>query len=175
MSARSFQGEMQPAGGLMAPAFEPAGQRVSPGMAHRSRLPRAERRGLRLQGFEVSDPILGWKLDPHGRAALLARFAPAYPQTVADHVTFGREAKAPGLPEADKAIVIGRADDGRGVEALVVEVGGTASRWDGGTYHITWSLAEGREAKESNDVIARFGWQPVGGRPSVSLSPAVWP
>ena len=123
----------------------------------------------------MSDPILGWKLEPAGRAELLARFAPTYAETVADHVTFGRKSKAPPLPEADRAIVVGRADDGSGVEALVVEVGGTTSRWDGGTYHVTWSLAPGREAKESNDVIAQRGWQPVEARPGARLTPAEWP
>ena len=122
----------------------------------------------------VSDPILGWKLDPSGRAALLARFAPVYPQTVADHVTFGRKSEAPAMPAAKRAVVIGRADDGNGVEALVVEVNGTSERWDGGTYHVTWSLGAGREAKESNDVIAARGWQPVIGRPEVDLTPAEW-
>jgi hypothetical protein len=123
----------------------------------------------------MADPIVGWKLEGEGRAELLARFPPTYPETVADHVTLGRKSKAPPLQEAGRAVVVGRADDGSGVEALVVEVGDTASRWDGGTYHVTWSLGPGREAKESNDVIAELGWQAVEGRPSVALTPAEWP
>ena len=132
----------------------------------------------------MSDPILGWKLDLAGRAELLARFPPVYAETVADHVTFGRKSKAPAMPEADRATVvvraaddcrpIGLADDGRGVEALVVEINGMTGRWDGGTYHVTWSLGPGREAKESNEVIASQGWQPVEGRPGAGLIPAEW-
>ena len=122
----------------------------------------------------MSDPILGWKLDLAGRTELLARFPPVYAETVADHVTFGRKSKAPAMPEADRATVVGRADDGRGVEALVVEVNGTTGRWDGGTYHVTWSLGPGRKAKESNEVIAAQGWQPVDGRPGAGLIPAEW-
>ena len=122
----------------------------------------------------MSDPILGWKLDLAGRTELLARFPPVYAETVADHVTFGRKSKAPAMPEAGRATVVGRADDGRGVEALVVEVNGTTGRWDGGTYHVTWSLGPGREAKESNEVIAARGWQPVEGRPGAALIPAEW-
>ena len=122
----------------------------------------------------MSDPILGWKLDLAGRAELLARFPPVYAETVADHVTFGRKSKAPAMPEADRATVVGRADDGRGVEALVVEVNGTTGRWDGGTYHVTWSLGPGRKAKESNEVIVAQGWQPVDGRPGAGLIPAEW-
>ena len=122
----------------------------------------------------MGDPILGWKLDLEDRERLLERFPPAYPETVADHVTWGRKSKAPPMPPAGTAVVIGRADDSEGVEALVVEVGGTSRRWDGGTFHITWSLGAGREAKESNDVIAARGWQPVIGRPEVALTPAEW-
>lgn len=122
----------------------------------------------------MSDPILGWKLDLAGRTELLARFPPVYAETVADHVTFGRKSKAPAMPVAGRATVVGRADDGRGVEALVVEVNGTTGRWDGGTYHVTWSLGPGRKAKESNEVIAAQGWQPVDGRPGAGLIPAEW-
>ena len=122
----------------------------------------------------MSDPILGWKLDLAGRTELLARFPPVYAETVADHVTFGRKSKAPAMPVAGRATVVGRADDGRGVEALVVEVNGTPGRWDGGTYHVTWSLGPGRKAKESNEVIVAQGWQPVDGRPGAGLIPAEW-
>ena len=122
----------------------------------------------------MSDPILGWKLDPEDRLRLLARFPPAYPETVADHVTWGGKSKSPPMPPAGKAMVIGRADDGEGVEALVVEVEGTSRRWDGGTFHITWSLGPGREAKESNDVIAAQGWDPAEGA-LAALTAAEWP
>jgi hypothetical protein len=45
----------------------------------------------------------------------------------------------------------------------VVRIGGTIDRPDGSTYHITWSLGPGRQAKESNEVIARrgFTWPPA--------------
>jgi len=122
-----------------------------------------------------SAPILGWAIDRADRARLLGRFPPRHARTVADHVTFGREGEAPALPAAERATVIGRADDGAGVEALVVEVAGTSDRWDGSTYHITWSLGPGREAVESNAVIAEHGWTPVEGRPTVGLTPAKWP
>ena len=123
----------------------------------------------------MSDAILGWKLDPRDRERLLARFPPAYPETVADHVTWGRKSKAPSMPQIGKAVIIGRADDGRGVEALVVEIDGSSRRWDGGTFHITWSLGPGREAKESNDVIASHGWETVEGGPAAALAAAEWP
>ena len=63
----------------------------------------------------------------------------------------------------------------RGVEAMVVRVDGATERPGGGTYHITWSLSPGRKARESNDAIARHGWQPVDPPIPVRLEPAVFP
>jgi hypothetical protein len=123
----------------------------------------------------AADPVLGWRLDPEDRDALLGRFPPRYPNVVADHITFGRVSEAPTMPIHRSARVIGRADDGEGVEALVVELGGEAARWDGSSYHMTWSLAEGRVMKESNDVIAARGWDPIDDGPKVAIEPAEWP
>jgi len=121
------------------------------------------------------EAVLGWRLDDEDRASLLARFPPRYAETVADHVTHGRKGEAPALPDASGATVIGHADDGTGVEALVVAIDGGPDRWDGSRYHLTWSLGPGREAKESNTVIATRGWQPVENGPPVRLIPAEWP
>lgn len=79
------------------------------------------------------------------------------------------------MPDVRRATVVGRADDGAGVEALVVELAGTTDRWDGSIYHITWSLAPGRAAKESNSVLAEQGWMPLAEPVSVALEPAKWP
>ncbi len=118
---------------------------------------------------------LGWKLDRSDRAALLARFPPRYEEAVADHITFGPTDGAPPMPEADHATIVGRADDGSGVEAMVVAIAGTTERPTGGTYHITWSLAENREARESNQVIAEHGWKPLEEAPELRIEPARWP
>ena len=118
----------------------------------------------------------GWKLDPGARAALLRRFPPRYEQGVADHVTLKPDPPAGPLPPAPgEAVIVGRADDGKGVEAMVVRLDGTTDRPDGSTWHITWSLAEGREAKESNDVIAACGWERLDDIVPVALIPARWP
>ena len=119
---------------------------------------------------------VGWKLDPEQRKELLQQFPPRYRKAVADHVTLkagvGAEEKLPAEVQAD---IVGRVDDGRGVEALVVRVDGTTDRPDGSTYHITWSLEEGRRAKESNDVIAERGWQALELPMPVMLTPARFP
>jgi hypothetical protein len=122
-----------------------------------------------------SGRILGWKLDRSDRERLLGRFRPSYADTVADHVTLGRAGTAPE-PWAAQADIVGRADDGDGVEALVVRMDGTTDRPDGSTYHITWSLdrSKGRKAQESNDVLRARGWTPLAGPIPIRLHPSAW-
>ena len=119
--------------------------------------------------------IVGWTLDRADRERLLRRYPPRYPRVVADHVTFGKADEAPSMPDHDRARVVGRADDGEGVEALVVALGGGTGRWDGSTYHVTWSLAHGREPVESNAVIQERGWEAIEDGPEMGLKPAEWP
>lgn len=119
------------------------------------------------------DHVIGWKLDPVERAALLRRHPPTYARAVADHVTLKpRVAADAALPLETEGHIVGRTDDGRGVEALVVEIDGSTRRPDGGTYHITWSLAKNRRPKESNDAIAAHGWEPLAAPFRVRLEPA---
>jgi hypothetical protein len=116
--------------------------------------------------------VIGWKVDRGEREALFGRFPARYPTPVADHVTFATDAEDRPLPAEVSARIVGRADDGKGVEAMVVAIDGTTDRPDGSTYHITWSLGPGRRARESNDVIRDCGWarfeQPV----AVIIAPA---
>jgi hypothetical protein len=110
----------------------------------------------------VSDPrefYTGWLVDPGERDALLARFPPRYPEVVAHHVTLKVGDREAHPPQETRGEIVGEADDGAGVQALVVAIGGTTERPDGSTYHITWSLGPGREARESNDVIRVRGWR----------------
>ena len=118
----------------------------------------------------------GWKLAPKDRAALLERFPPRYARAVADHVTLKPDLPGEALPPAPgEALIVGRADDGAGVEAMVVRLDGTTDRPDGSTWHITWSLGEGRRAKESNEVIKACGWETRDEPVPVTLVPARWP
>jgi hypothetical protein len=119
--------------------------------------------------------VAGWLLRPEDRNRLMAVFPPAYSEVVAHHVTL--KAGVPQgfpLPTETEGFVVGVADDSAGVQALVVEIGGTTRRPDGSTYHITWSLAAGREAVESNDVIGGRGWTPTPQRRRVRLEPQVF-
>jgi hypothetical protein len=122
--------------------------------------------------------VIGWKLDKEQRQRLLAELPPAYRDVVADHVTLVSGVDRNASPPADKvAEIIGVADDGAGVQAMVVRIDGATDRPGGGTYHITWSLdkARGRQAKQSNDVIASQGWTPLKAPKPVSLLGARFP
>ena len=122
--------------------------------------------------------VIGWALDEDQRKELLMQFPPKFPDVVADHVTLAARVRSDAaLPAAVTGEIVGRIDDGAGVEALVVSIGCSTDRPGGGTYHITWSLdkARGRRAKESNDVIARLGWEPIDLPMPVTLKPARWP
>ncbi len=117
--------------------------------------------------------VTGWKLPRDERERLLQLFSPRYENVIADHVTLraGATTGTP-LPRKPEARIVGRADDGRSLECLVVELDGTTDRPDGSTYHITWSLGPGRSAIESNDVLREQGWELIPAPISVELEPA---
>jgi hypothetical protein len=118
---------------------------------------------------------VGRLLHPDDRDSLLAAIPPAYPRVVARHVALeGSEPPDFPLPGEAEGFVVGVADDGAGVQALVVEIGGTTERPDGSTCHITQSLAAGRDAVESNHVIGERGWTPTPQRHRVRLEPKVF-
>jgi hypothetical protein len=125
---------------------------------------------------EPETSTIGWKVDRAQRKELLQQFPARYPEPVADHVTL--RSKVPlgdPLPPDAHCEIVGKVDDGRGVEAMVVRIDGTTDRPDGSTYHITWSLAEGREAVESNDVLRSEPWTMFELPMPVKLQPARFP
>ena len=117
--------------------------------------------------------VTGWKLDREQRKELLQQFPPRYREVVADHVTLKAKAGAEApLPEETHGEIVGKVDDGRGVEAMIVSIGGTTDRPDGSSYHITWSLEPGRKARESNDVLRSEPWVMFDLPMPVKLAPA---
>ena len=118
----------------------------------------------------MTRPIVGWKLDRGERAKLLEQHPPRYAEAVADHVTL--QVGSRQLPDNVQALIVGHTDDGEGVEAMVVTIDGTTDRPDGSTYHITWSLGPGRQAKESNDVLKERRWQELDHPVPVKLTPS---
>ena len=116
--------------------------------------------------------VIGWTLDQSDRAELLKQHPPRYAKVVAHHVTLATDAEDRDLPPPVRAAIVGRADDGQGVEALVVTIDGETKRTDGSTFHITWSLGNGRRARESNDVLKEGGWQKLDHPMPIAVSPA---
>jgi hypothetical protein len=123
----------------------------------------------------MGERVAGWLLHPDDRDRLMAVVPPAYPGVVAHHVTLrsGVPQDFP-LPLETEGFVVGLADDGTGVQALVVEIDGTTRRPGGSTYHVTCSLGPGRRAVESNHVIRGRGWTATGERRRVRLEPKVF-
>ena len=115
--------------------------------------------------------VIGWLLAEDDRERLLQEFPPKFQQTVAHHVTLKTEAEMDPLPPDVRAAIVGRTDDEQGVEAMVVAIDGSTDRADGSTYHITWSLSDGRRARESNDVLKERGWQELDHPIPIKLEP----
>ena len=115
--------------------------------------------------------VIGWLLAEDDRERLLKQFPPKFEKTVAHHVTLKTDAANDPLPHEVRAEIVGRTDDDAGVEAMVVTIDGTPDRPDGSTYHITWSLGEGRRARESNDVLKERGWDELDHPIPVKLEP----
>lgn len=137
-------------------------------------------RGRELQAracvvLRMKTHFTGWRLEPRERRALLAEFRPVYADVIADHVTLeGPSVAKPEPPPDVEAEIVGTVDDGKGVQALVVEIDGTTHRPDGGIYHITWSIdrKRGRKPVHSNDAIAHLGWQALPRPRRIRLQPA---
>lgn len=115
--------------------------------------------------------VIGWILDEQGRALLLERHPPRFAKVVAHHVTLATDAADRDLPPPVRAAIVGHTDDDKGVEAMVVTIDGSTARPDGSTFHITWSLGDGRRARESNDVLRERGWVEFDRPIAISLSP----
>lgn len=96
----------------------------------------------------------GWMLPDKERERVIALFPPRYENVKATHVTLAMDDDT--IPEDAEIVAVAYVDDGDGVEALVCRVNGERRRPDGSTFHLTLSVAEGRAAKEANDVIAVY-------------------
>jgi len=115
--------------------------------------------------------VIGWLLAEDDRGRLLEQYKPKYEKTVAHHVTLKTEAERDPLPHEVLAQIVGRTDDESGVEAMIVAIDGSTDRPGGSTYHITWSLGDGRRARESNDVLKERGWEELDHPIPIKLEP----
>lgn len=117
----------------------------------------------------------GWTLEPACRARLLALFPPRYGQVLATCVTRSRDTGPGNRPPPDifHARVVGHADDGDGLEALVVAIEGSTDRPDGGTWAIPWSRDPRRDEGECDAMLAAQPWRPRDGG-LVRMTRAIW-
>lgn len=95
-------------------------------------------------------------LSEESRQKLAVKFPPRYTEFIGHHVTVEYGVPADyRLPDPPKTIkVIGRVDNGEGLEVLVVSVNGKTRRPDGRRYHITWSLERSKfKPRDSNTLL----------------------
>ena len=103
-----------------------------------------------------------YQLDSNHRTILLKQFLPCYPRVVADHITVCFGGTDVPLPApCQKAEVIGMADDGNGLQALIVRVDDCLTRQDGSVYHITWSLDPNKQISSEIDSNSGQTYKPV--------------
>lgn len=98
----------------------------------------------------------GYLIGNRDRNNIFSMFPPKYKRAIAHHITheYGVPESLP--PETNQVTIVGYADSGDGIEALVVEVNGSERRHDGKIYHITLSLDPSKYSpKDSNTLIAK--------------------
>jgi len=94
------------------------------------------------------------------------RFFPHYEKLDFHHITHLFPSQEPPPPVRGGTILAHCLGDG--VECFVVELhfeDGTSTyerEHEGGTYHVTFSVAPGHQPKESNDALATQPWLPLG-------------
>lgn len=112
-----------------------------------------------------------WLLDMVEREALMKKFPPEYKNVIAHHITLDYAVpQTHPLPTALYGRIVGDSFD-KGVQAFVVEIDGTTRRPDGQTYHITWSLDDGRFPENSKQLLQK-GWFPLEHPIEIKLTPA---
>lgn len=110
------------------------------------------------------------------RARMEKLFPPKYSKFIGHHITeqFGvpASASAPDMPE--HVFVLGEADSGDGLQALIVGVNGNVNRPDGKIYHVTWSLDPDKyKPKDSNTLIELHGFERIRGIIAIDVQPVV--
>ena len=120
---------------------------------------------MRIDEIILTEKYIAFELDKKSRRQLAKTFEPKYPEFIGHHITykFGvpKDVKIPMTPKSIE--VVGYADDGEGIEALIIAINGSTDRPDGSTYHVTWSLdrEKGKKPVHSNKLIATQGFKNV--------------
>ena len=102
--------------------------------------------------------VVCYEIDKASKAMLMEKFPPKYPTAKYDHITVCMGGLGAHVPEsAEKVEVVGIADDGNGIEALIVKVNESATRKDGKVWHVTASYDPSKNAPAEFDVFAKPG------------------
>lgn len=97
--------------------------------------------------------IIAYEVSAEDEKLLLHHFPAKYPTVRANHITISGGNADSSLPPPAHVEIIGYADDGNGVEALVVKVNGEEFReTDGRRYHITMSYDPEKMAPAEFDI-----------------------
>jgi hypothetical protein len=119
---------------------------------------------MKLDEFKIlREEYIAYRFNDQTRERLSELFPPKYPEFIGHHITLRFVKPNTPLPETPKvAKIVGHADNGEGLEALVVEIDGSINRPDGKIFHITWSLdrQKGFKPVDSNALVAQ-GYEPV--------------
>lgn len=118
----------------------------------------------------------GYLIPNSERQKLLSIFRPKYSKIVAHHITHKFNVTKELPPEADSAKIIGYADSGDGLEALVVEINSKVKRPDGSLYHITLSLDPSKyKPKDSNRLLMSQGYNLITQSILIRVEPQFFP
>lgn len=100
------------------------------------------------------------------RQRLQKMFPPKYDEVIGHHITeqFGVPKGTEPVRQPVSFRVVGEADSGDGLQALVIAVDNRLIRPDGKTYHITWSLDRSvYKPVDSNSLVAKNDYELVRG------------
>lgn len=106
---------------------------------------------------------LAYVLDEASRNAILELFVPKYSKVIAEHMTYTFPAKmGEELPPSPSSVkIVGYKDKQEGIEAVVVEVDGNATRPDGKLFHITLSLEPDKKKPSDSNILLADGYVPL--------------
>jgi len=108
----------------------------------------------------MSKGYLALVLDDEAREDIFWILTPKYKNIFCHHITVEFGIEKPEIVGENKSIEIIGYACGDGVESLVVSIDGEIRRKDGGFFHITLSLEDGRKPFESNKLLEN-GWMPL--------------
>lgn len=111
-------------------------------------------------------PIKEYKLGAEERESLLKKIPPKYTDVVADHITYEYSTKVTPYslqtpPQKNNIEIIGVADDGNGLQALVARLDGKLEKEGNSIYHITWSLDRDKDVPKEYAETGVKKYKPV--------------